>query len=184
MLVLTSWRSLLAISVIWPTIPIHGGDLPSEDNVCCKKNISEQTNIKKMIKVNHSETMDVVRQFDLTFVKSDDRAEFFSASRILVTSLQSSRTWSISRSCLLSKHEPMIFSTWWCKKLLNGYLMMKSVRISIIFICRFQYLTYSKNRSIACLIAPSWISRVLAAALPIDSRTEMNSTIWKWNSQC
>lgn len=43
-----------------------------------------------MIKVNH-------RQFDLTtLVKSDDRAEFFSASRILVTSLHSSRTWPIS----------------------------------------------------------------------------------------
>ena len=38
-----------------------------------------------MIKVNHSETMDVIRQFDLALVKSDDRAEFFSASRILVT---------------------------------------------------------------------------------------------------
>jgi hypothetical protein len=39
-----------------------------------QENINEQTNVKK-IKVNCNETIDVVRQFDLTtLVKSDDRA--------------------------------------------------------------------------------------------------------------
>jgi hypothetical protein len=133
---LASWMSLLAMRVIWPTNPFLGGVFPSEDRVRCKESTIEYISGKSSRNISWFSVYQVARHslkkeggetLFCTLVKSKDRAEFFSASKILVTSLHSSRTCAISWSCLLSKEETMMFSTWWCKKLLKGYLMMNSL---------------------------------------------------------
>lgn len=52
------------------------------------------------------------------------------------------------------------------------------------FSCDSEFLktpaAYSKNKSRMCLMAPCWTSSFSAASLPNVSKTEMNSTIWKF----
>lgn len=53
---------------------------------------------------------------------SPERVGCFSVLRIFPIKSHSRRRWSIIASFLLSKHDTIILSTWWCSALLYGYL--------------------------------------------------------------
>lgn len=102
---------------------LHASLLSSKKTIWCApfratafyRNIHQTSPVYKRLHLR-------ARKKSITFEGSVERVGFFSELRILSTSLQSTKTWSMSRFLLLSKHETRMFSTWWCRKLLNGYL--------------------------------------------------------------
>jgi len=78
--------------------------------------------IKNWRKWNHPIYQFKAFKHPLTILLSADRIECLSAWRNLSIKLHSRRRWSTMASALLSKHDNMILSTWWCNELLYGYL--------------------------------------------------------------
>lgn len=117
-----------------------------------------------------------------TLFESAANVKFFSASTIFPIRSQSRRRCSTREEFLLSKHDTMMFSMWWCRKLLYGYLAIKQGLRTKIKSSSFklqEFWTYSKNRSKILCTAPRQINSFSAASLPTASNTDMNSTIWK-----
>lgn len=69
-----------------------------------------------------NKSRDCYLQMTVTLLLSGDNKGCFSAPRILLTMSQSWKRCSIRTGLLLSKHNPIKFSTVRCKKLLKGYL--------------------------------------------------------------
>lgn len=129
-----------------------------------------------------SERPDITRNWTFTLFASTGKVKCFSAFSIFPTRLHSLRRCSTREEFLLSKHDTTIFSTWWCRKLLYGYLLLQRSKCHYGSHQHSSYSwnieTYSKNKSKIRLIAPRLINSS-AALLPTVSKTDMNSTIWK-----
>lgn len=118
-----------------------------------------------------------------TLVVSASNVNCFSAWIIFPTKSQWWRRCSRREEFLVSKQDVIMFSTWWCKKLLYGYLPHSEIvaRHEIKWqSTRYQNCkTYSKNKCIILCTAPRSINFFSAASPPTVTRTDMNSTIWK-----
>ena len=98
----------------------HSRRISSTNTYCGLQNIEKKNDHYSNILFKNEEQAN--NQLSITLLELLDSIELFSASNIFPTRSQSWSRWSTRIEPLLSKQHEIMVSTWWCKKLLYGYL--------------------------------------------------------------